>query len=374
MVQSARVMTSGGGFGHPEVAMDQKTLLLSSSNSGDRDGLVPRPFRVGRVRARHTDRTRLSRILVHLLPAAVVLAIVFVSWRRPLIAGVAFVLLAVAYAVMVRFRFAWIVGISGPLMAVGLLNLLCWRVSVTRRRELNPPVDGGEVPEGPSLFCHQRWPITVVRHITAEAGSEFTWICRPARGACRRRSRRAGVGIGASARRSGGGRRRTGRRQEHTPRRRCTQSLHQPLHGGSIPIADPDDLQGRSHGHPLRRDRAETCGPHAASAPGIGRSRRRGTSPTTPAPSSCSRPWAGSSPKRGAGLNGFGVAFIAMAYAAAFWMAGENLWQKGLTTPGGLLFTMAVWMVPLGVHGLERATGFWPARTIPAPIGATTSG
>ena len=59
-------------------------------------------------------------------------------------------------------------------------------------------------------------------------------------------------------------------------------------------------------------------------------------------------------------MNGFGVAFIAAAYAAAFWMAGENLWQKGLTTPGGLLFTMAVWMVPLGVHGLERATGFWP--------------
>ena len=59
-------------------------------------------------------------------------------------------------------------------------------------------------------------------------------------------------------------------------------------------------------------------------------------------------------------LNGFAVAFIALAYAAAFWMAGENLWQKGLTTPGGLLFTMAVWMVPLGVHGLERATGFWP--------------
>lgn len=59
-------------------------------------------------------------------------------------------------------------------------------------------------------------------------------------------------------------------------------------------------------------------------------------------------------------MNGFGVAFIAAAYAAAFWMAGENLWQKGLTTPGGLLFTMAVWMVPLGVHGVERATGFWP--------------
>jgi hypothetical protein len=59
-------------------------------------------------------------------------------------------------------------------------------------------------------------------------------------------------------------------------------------------------------------------------------------------------------------LNGFGLAFIALAYGAAFWMAGENLWQKGLTTPGGLLFTMAVWMVPLGVYGLERGTGFWP--------------
>ena len=59
-------------------------------------------------------------------------------------------------------------------------------------------------------------------------------------------------------------------------------------------------------------------------------------------------------------LDGFAVFLIAAAYAAAFWMAGENLWQKGQTTPGGLLFTLAVWMVPLGVYGLERATGLWP--------------
>jgi hypothetical protein len=60
------------------------------------------------------------------------------------------------------------------------------------------------------------------------------------------------------------------------------------------------------------------------------------------------------------GLNGFAVTLIAAAYGVAFWRAGESLWQKGLSTPGGLLFTLAVWMVPLAIHGLERATGLWP--------------
>jgi hypothetical protein len=59
-------------------------------------------------------------------------------------------------------------------------------------------------------------------------------------------------------------------------------------------------------------------------------------------------------------LDGFAVALIAAAYGFAFWRAGEALWQKGLNTPGGLLFTLAVWMVPLAIHGLERGTGFWP--------------
>jgi hypothetical protein len=59
-------------------------------------------------------------------------------------------------------------------------------------------------------------------------------------------------------------------------------------------------------------------------------------------------------------LNGFAVALIAAAYGAAFWRAGESLWRKGLTTPGGLLFTIAVWMTPLAIHGLERAFGLWP--------------
>ena len=64
---------------------------------------------------------------IHLVPAAVVLAIVALSWRRAWIGGVAFVLLAVAYAVAVRFRLDWILAISGPLLAVGVLFLWSWR-------------------------------------------------------------------------------------------------------------------------------------------------------------------------------------------------------------------------------------------------------
>jgi hypothetical protein len=58
-------------------------------------------------------------------------------------------------------------------------------------------------------------------------------------------------------------------------------------------------------------------------------------------------------------LGGVGLFLIALTYAACFWQAGETLWQRGLTTPGGLLFTMAVCMTPLGVYGLERASGLW---------------
>jgi hypothetical protein len=58
-------------------------------------------------------------------------------------------------------------------------------------------------------------------------------------------------------------------------------------------------------------------------------------------------------------LDGIAVAIIAAAYGFAFWRAGDSLWAKGLSTPGGLLFTIAVWMVPLAIHGIERATGLW---------------
>jgi len=57
---------------------------------------------------------------------------------------------------------------------------------------------------------------------------------------------------------------------------------------------------------------------------------------------------------------GGAILLLALAYGAAFWLAGENLWKRGLTVPGGLLFTMAVCMAPLATYGAQRALGLWP--------------
>src|SRR6266516_3416433 len=58
---------------------------------------------------------------------------------------------------------------------------------------------------------------------------------------------------------------------------------------------------------------------------------------------------------------GWVLTVIAVAYAAAFTVAGESVWRKpGLREPGGLLFTLAVWMTPLAVFGIQYALGWWP--------------
>jgi hypothetical protein len=69
----------------------------------------------------------LTDFAIHLVPSAVVLAIVALSWRREWIGGIAFVLLAAAYALAVRLRLDWVLAISGPLLTVGLLFLWSWR-------------------------------------------------------------------------------------------------------------------------------------------------------------------------------------------------------------------------------------------------------
>jgi hypothetical protein len=61
-------------------------------------------------------------------------------------------------------------------------------------------------------------------------------------------------------------------------------------------------------------------------------------------------------------LGGPGLTAIATCYAGCFVLAGRTLWaQPHQRIPGGLLFTIAVGMVPLAVFGLERWAGFWPA-------------
>lgn len=60
-------------------------------------------------------------------------------------------------------------------------------------------------------------------------------------------------------------------------------------------------------------------------------------------------------------LGGASLALIATGYAAAFVLGGRLLWDRlALPVPGGLLFTMAVGMVPLATYGLLRQWALWP--------------
>ncbi len=60
-------------------------------------------------------------------------------------------------------------------------------------------------------------------------------------------------------------------------------------------------------------------------------------------------------------FGGAGIFVISIVYGACFGLAGRALWTRDDgKTPGGLLFTMAVWMTPLAIYGLERLTGIWP--------------
>ena len=64
----------------------------------------------------------LGDFAIHLIPALGILAVVAVAWRYPSVGALAFIALAVAYAISVR-RLDWIAVIAGPLVAVGLLFL-----------------------------------------------------------------------------------------------------------------------------------------------------------------------------------------------------------------------------------------------------------
>ena len=63
---------------------------------------------------------------IHLIPSLLVLAVVALAWRYQWIGAIAFIGLAVLYAMMVRGRLDWIVAISGPLVLVGVLFLVSW--------------------------------------------------------------------------------------------------------------------------------------------------------------------------------------------------------------------------------------------------------
>lgn len=65
-------------------------------------------------------------------------------------------------------------------------------------------------------------------------------------------------------------------------------------------------------------------------------------------------------------LGGPGIALVSALYIAAFVVAGRTLYfDHGHETPGGLLVTIAVCIVPLFIYGLEVTFNFWPERNAP---------
>ena len=64
--------------------------------------------------------------LIHVSPMLALLAVVALSWRWEWVGGLVFTGLAVAYAYMARHHWAWVSGVSGPLLVVGALFLLSW--------------------------------------------------------------------------------------------------------------------------------------------------------------------------------------------------------------------------------------------------------
>jgi len=69
----------------------------------------------------------LPDLLIHLSPAVVLLTIVGASFRWAWIGAVAFIGLAVVYALtMSKGRLDWMLTISGPLLVVGALFLWSW--------------------------------------------------------------------------------------------------------------------------------------------------------------------------------------------------------------------------------------------------------
>ncbi|HME00777.1 MAG TPA: hypothetical protein VKM93_26030 [Terriglobia bacterium] len=74
-------------------------------------------------------------LLIHLLPSGIILGILAISWRWEWAAGVLFLGLAAWYISTARAHWDWCLVIGGPLILVGALFLIDWRV---RTHALHP--------------------------------------------------------------------------------------------------------------------------------------------------------------------------------------------------------------------------------------------
>ena len=74
-------------------------------------------------------------LLIHLVPTIIIVAVLVVSWRREWIGGILFIALGIFYIVWAWGRFPWTTYaiISGPLILMGILFLLSWRLRAVPR-------------------------------------------------------------------------------------------------------------------------------------------------------------------------------------------------------------------------------------------------
>jgi len=74
-------------------------------------------------------------LLIHLMPTAVLLAVLAVAWRWEWVGAVLFTAAGITYSLMARGHPDWILTIAGPLFVIAALFLFNW----LKRAELHTP-------------------------------------------------------------------------------------------------------------------------------------------------------------------------------------------------------------------------------------------
>jgi len=76
----------------------------------------------------------LAGLLIHNIPALILLIVILISWRYPLVGGIVFILAGIAYIFMTAdsavawyIALSWSLTIAVPAILTGVLFLLSWR-------------------------------------------------------------------------------------------------------------------------------------------------------------------------------------------------------------------------------------------------------
>lgn len=90
-------------------------------------------------------------LLMHNIPALIMLAVLIISWKYEIVGGIAFILAGAAYIVVTAYNqlewylvISWGLQISGPACLIGILFLINWRrrkQHKTPENEFSFPVD-----------------------------------------------------------------------------------------------------------------------------------------------------------------------------------------------------------------------------------------